>query len=80
VKAIEQKARSVVVELNDGDLELINNALNEVCNGIEIPEFDSRLGTSKNQALELLREIGNALANLEKRMVAKASGTMQMTC
>jgi hypothetical protein len=36
---------------------LVNNALNEVCNGIEIPAFSTRLGATKSEARQLLAEV-----------------------
>ena len=43
-------------------LEIINNALNEVCNGIDLEgEFDTRMGCTLQEALQLLAKI-HALA------------------
>jgi hypothetical protein len=67
MKIIESKSNSVVVELSEDDLGLINNALNEVCNGIDIPEFATRLGASRERAEELLRDVGVELTKLESR-------------
>jgi hypothetical protein len=46
----------------EAELVLVNNALNEVCNGlaIEEPEFATRLGADRETAERLLQEIGNA--------------------
>ncbi len=47
------------------DLLLIKNALNEVCNGVDIEdfEFQTRLGASREDARELLRRIHDRLEN-----------------
>ena len=46
------------VELTDDELQIINNALNEVCNGIDLRgEFDIRMGCTVEQARELLEKI-----------------------
>jgi len=37
----------VVVRMTRDDLVLLKNALNEVCHGVKIPAFDTRLGYSK---------------------------------
>jgi hypothetical protein len=52
----------IVLEVSRADLTLINNALNEVSNGIHIDEdeFQTRLGRSVEDARGLLRRI-NAL-------------------
>ncbi len=49
----------MLAQLSEADLLLINNALNEVCNGVAIPSgaFATRLGASREQALYLLTRI-----------------------
>jgi len=49
--------RSAKVELTPDELLIITNALNEVCNGLEMPEFSTRIGADRAEALELLREM-----------------------
>lgn len=41
------------------DLRVIHQALNEVCNGIHFSEgeFDTRLGTTKQNARQIMRHI-----------------------
>ena len=47
-----------LVELTVQDISTINNALNEVCNGIHLEgEFDTRMGCSVEEARDLLDEI-----------------------
>jgi len=48
------------------ELVLLNNALNEVCNGaaIEDWEFSTRLGADRSEALSLLRQLGAAISKL----------------
>lgn len=52
---------SVTVNLSRAELELINNALNEVCNGVSDldhdGEFATRLGQSREEARLLLAEV-----------------------
>jgi hypothetical protein len=45
------------------ELIFLNNALNEVCNGLDFDdgEFHTRLGTTKVEGRTLLAQIGNAL-------------------
>jgi Domain of unknown function (DUF4279) len=50
-------------ELTKGELGIINNALNEVCNGIHLEgEFDTRMGCTVEEARALLAKI-HALAS-----------------
>ena len=53
----EQEA--VVLEVNRGELILINNSLNEVSNGIHMDEleFQTRLGVPVEDARRLIRRI-----------------------
>jgi hypothetical protein len=54
---------AMLVELNKNELGIINNALNEVCNGIELQgEFDTRMGCSVEEARVVLAKI-HALAS-----------------
>jgi hypothetical protein len=43
------------VVLNPDELLTICNALNEVCNGLDMPEFASRMGVRREEALHLLK-------------------------
>ena len=45
------------------DLVIINNALNEVCNGLSIDddEFQTRIGYSRKLALKVLEKVAKAL-------------------
>jgi hypothetical protein len=43
------------VVLNPDDLLTICNALNEVCNGLDITEFATRMGVTREEALERLK-------------------------
>jgi hypothetical protein len=40
------------------ELLVVSNALNEVCNGLEVPEFATRLGVDREVALILLKSLG----------------------
>jgi hypothetical protein len=49
---------SATVELRKDELGIVNNALNEVCNGIQLDgEFDTRMGCTVEEAGELLAKI-----------------------
>lgn len=54
------------VRLSSDELTLLNNALNEVCNGVAIEdaEFATRLGASREEARVLLTEVGQAVDSL----------------
>jgi hypothetical protein len=53
----------MIVELTKNELDIINNALNEVCNGIDLEgEFDTRMGCTVEQARAVLAKV-HALAS-----------------
>ena len=52
------------VDLSRDELEILNNALNEVCHGLDIEEFSTRMGADKAEVLKLLHRISEALAQL----------------
>lgn len=57
------RMRAMLVELTSDELRIINNALNEVCNGIDLRgEFSTRMGCSLEEAQMLLTKI-NTLAS-----------------
>ena len=53
------------VRLTLAELLIVNNALNEVCHGIDLPDFDTRMGTSLENAKALLKQVGAAIAQVE---------------
>jgi hypothetical protein len=65
VHLTEKTTTSATVIVSLDELRLLNNALNEVCNGVrELDtdvEFATRLGASREQGRGLLREIRAAL-------------------
>jgi hypothetical protein len=56
-----------LVELNSDEIRILNNALNEVCNGISLEgEFDTRMGCTVEEARHLLaavNELGKSIKN-----------------
>jgi hypothetical protein len=53
--------------VSTSDLVLLNNALNEVCNGVHIPdgEFATRLGSDRTAARELLERVSDEISRRE---------------
>ena len=63
VRHMIRKCLIVTVELTKTELLIINNTLNEVCNGIDLEgEFDTRMGCSVQEARAVLAKI-HALAS-----------------
>jgi hypothetical protein len=58
---------SAVVELTVDDLSMLNNALNEVCNGLDLEEFSTRMGAEKQNVLKLLHRVREVLDGVTAR-------------
>jgi len=66
VKYHESTAHTAKVTLTADELTTINNALNEVCNGIALDdtEFATRLGQDREHVRKLLAEIAGVLGRM----------------
>ena len=53
--------KSIVLSLSIEELAIIHSSLNEVCNGIEVFEFETRVGATREEAQELLNALSKAL-------------------
>lgn len=47
------------------ELLIVNAALNEVCNGIAVFEFETRIGADPDRVAALLRELGLLLDRMD---------------
>jgi hypothetical protein len=56
-----------LVLLDTEDLLILSNALNEVCNGIEVPEFATRIGVNLEEALAMQRALNAIYERLTRR-------------
>jgi len=57
----------VLLDLSRNELILLNNTLNEVCNGLDLPDFATRLGAQRGELEALFRQIKEALEGMVKR-------------
>lgn len=55
--AIKINKDKITLELSKDELGVLSNALNEVCNGIEVWEFDTRIGMSIEKARNILESL-----------------------
>ena len=64
----DQTSRSATVTLTSDELVMVNNALNEVCNGFDIgdDEFSTRLGFGREQLRELLEHVGGLVGQMNR--------------
>jgi hypothetical protein len=61
MKVLQQSPSESSVALSIDELMIINNALNEILNGVEIPGFHSRIGATREEVALLLQQIGKLL-------------------
>jgi hypothetical protein len=61
VEVHDLNEKSVRLSLSAGELVLLNNALNEIVNGIDLERFDTRLGASREEAQKLLAQFSMLL-------------------
>ncbi|SCA58806.1 hypothetical protein AB751O23_AP_00160 [Chlamydiales bacterium SCGC AB-751-O23] len=54
------------VSLSVDELIIINNSLNEVCNGLDIWEFETRMGFSKEEVSKLLEKVNALVDSVDK--------------
>jgi hypothetical protein len=64
VKINQTAKSSASVSFTEAELVLLNNALNEVLNSLDVPKFDTRLGASRQEAEELLHQISSLLSKI----------------
>jgi len=64
MKLVRATSERLMISVAREDLIGINNAVNEICNGIEIedPEFETRLGQPRNALRRSLQSIDAALS------------------
>jgi hypothetical protein len=63
----ESDASHIVLDLSRNELILLNNSLNEVCHGLDVPDFSTRLGAGWDELEALRRQIDAALVKMAKR-------------
>ncbi|HTU19835.1 MAG TPA: hypothetical protein VMG10_17360 [Gemmataceae bacterium] len=64
----ESDPSHIVVDLSRNELILLNNSLNEVCHGLSLPDFATRLGAGWDELEALRRQINAALEKMAKRL------------
>ncbi|MFI7704378.1 hypothetical protein [Nonomuraea sp. NPDC049480] len=63
----------ITVDLSPDDALAINNALNEVCNGIHLDDrdFQTRMGVERDHARAVLRAINNSISLMKDQCLAE---------
>ena len=58
IKTTKDKAD---IQFSIDELLILNNALNEVCNGIKLPEFSTRMGAEREEVKIFLKSINKLI-------------------
>jgi hypothetical protein len=66
MKMVEVLDGSAVLTCSKDELSIIYSALNEICNGIDLFEFETRVGVSRDVASNLMLEVGLTLDRLDR--------------
>jgi hypothetical protein len=61
----EKENKDAIVRLNHQELVMLNNALNEVCNGLDLDEFSIRMGAEIEEVEALLKEVGSIINTID---------------
>ncbi len=64
---VKRIANDAEIEFGHDELLVLNAALNEVCNGIDVFEFETRIGAERAKVEGLMREIQAVLDQIEKK-------------
>lgn len=54
------------ISLTREEILMICNTLNEICNGVEIPDFEVRMGYSESEFNDLFKKIKEILRQCDK--------------
>ena len=54
MEVLRREPHAAEIRLTMGELAIINNALNEICHGIDLPEFATRIGAEPEEVRRLL--------------------------
>ena len=66
MNVVASSDESITVRLSKDEVIILNNALNEICNGIAISEFHTRIGYEREEVEKLFNEL-RCLAADERR-------------
>jgi hypothetical protein len=65
MKMLKNQMGTAIIELQADELVILSNALNEVCNGLEIPELSTRMGAELSEISALQEQITSVLDGMQ---------------
>lgn len=61
------EVNEIMIKLSKRELLILNNALNEVCNALDLFEFQTRMGAELEEVQELLDQIKQVIDLIEEQ-------------
>ena len=58
--------QQATIQFTKDELLMLNNALNEVCNALDVSEFSLRMGTDLEEVRALLQQIHDVIVSVDK--------------
>lgn len=80
MEVINAAAERSQVAIDRDELLIVNAALNEVCNGIAMFEFETRIGADRERVAALLKEIGRFSTIWTCRTSSRARSDKRLPC
>jgi hypothetical protein len=68
MQLLKNDSKSIEVRLSIDELLTIHQSLNEVCNGIDLFEFQTRIGVSREEVLHLMKVISQIISKVDEKM------------
>ena len=68
MQLLTNDSKSAEIQISIDELITIHQTLNEVCNGIDLFEFQTRIGVSREEVLHLMKEIKKIIIGIEEKM------------
>jgi hypothetical protein len=65
MEVIKIDAEKATIKFTLDDLLNLNQALNEICHGLRVPNFELKIGVSKEEAKRLLMAVQTLLDEME---------------
>jgi hypothetical protein len=65
MELIRVKQKKADLRISKQELLIFNNALNEVCNALEVPEFETRMGASREEVDALLETVHKVFSAID---------------
>jgi hypothetical protein len=58
---MEPRSQPIYIAFTRSEAQIIHQALNEVCNGLSLPEFETRMGANREEVQNLLVRLTEVL-------------------